>query len=270
VCSGKLPQARVHARGAPCHPDGAAPFARPPAADCFRSALDGVAVLLLLNLTGRSGRPLLFLVVLPVVLAFVLVRVRVSPRDSASRRAIRDGSPTAGHSAREVQALEEKTRTLYVVVQAIVAKQAAGAVLRHRPRTELARVMGVEAISVKLLSEDGRRSPVTRRAHASQIARRRTDRPSGQSRSTGAGSSVRCSSPGHSEREIPVERGPGRRGPQTRCCFVPLKAQFEVIGVLGAYSARTDQFEEKTIEFFRLRGGTSLATRHRHARAYEA
>jgi signal transduction histidine kinase len=51
--------------------------------------------------------------------------------------------------------------------------------------------------------------------------------------------------------------------------FVSLNAGFEVIGVLGAYSERTDQFEEDDIEFFRLAADV-VAIAIANARAYEA
>lgn len=171
-------------------------------------------------------------------------------------------------SLAEIEGLSEKSRTLYIVVQAIVAKQRLDQVL-HIAKTELARVMGVQAISVKLLSEDRRflrfaaahglpeslvkneidiwKSPLNRRVILGEmfVTGRFSEREKFQFGEDFAAIGL------HS------------------VLLVPLKAEFDVIGVLGAYSTRTDQFEEEDVEFFRL-AADLVAIAIANARAYEA
>ena len=172
------------------------------------------------------------------------------------------------HSVGEIEVLNEKARTLYIVIQAIVAKQRLDQVL-HIAKTELARVMGVQAISVKLLSEDRRflryaaahglpesllgneidiwKSPLNRRVILGEMF------------VTGHFSELE---------KFQLSEDLAAAGLNS-VLFVPLMAEFDVIGVLGAYSTRADQFEEEDVEFFRL-AADLVAIAIANARAYEA
>ena len=182
----------------------------------------------------------------------------------ALRRRVAD----LARSVSEVDELTERSRTLYVVIQAIVAKQRLDQVLSIAKK-ELARVMGVQAISVKLLSEDRRflryaaahglpesllqneidiwKSPLNRRVVMGEmfVTGRFSERDQFQLSEDLAAAGLNS------------------------VLFVPLNAEFEVIGVLGAYSTRTDQFEEEDVEFFRL-AADLVAIAIANARAYEA
>ncbi|MBI4863617.1 MAG: HAMP domain-containing histidine kinase [Candidatus Riflebacteria bacterium] len=168
----------------------------------------------------------------------------------------------------EAVELNEKLHTLYVVAQAIVSKQRLDQVL-DIAKIELARVMEVEAVSVKLVSDDGRylryaatyglpdtvvnevidlwKSPLNRRV------------VQGEMFVTGRVSEGEMFQFG----EDLVATG------LTSVLFVPLPAESKVIGVLGAYSRGADRFEEQDVQFFRL-AADLVGIAVWNARAYEA
>ena len=290
-------------------------------------ALDLLAAVVLIHLTGGAASPLVFLLVAQLILASILLPPRsalafaglaaagmalvavvehlgwVSPAPllfrgkaiappggpiytglyllafagsvlvsvfsaGAVMRVLRVRIADVVRSLTEIEELGEKSRTLYVVVQAIVAKQRLEQVL-HIAKTEIARVMGVPAVSVKLLSEDRRylrfaaahglpeslvkneidiwKSPLNRRVILGEmfVAGRLSESEKFQCGEDFAAMGFNS------------------------VLFVPLMAEFDVIGVLGAYSTRTDQFEEQDVEFFRL-AADLVAIAIANARAYEA
>lgn len=165
--------------------------------------------------------------------------------------------------------LNDRLATLYNVIQAIGSTQKFDVVLQTVVR-ELASVMEVKGISVKLLSEDGR---YLRYAAAHGL-------PESIFRS----------------RMVEVEKSPLNRrivegepfvtGQVTQremfqfgedlaaadlqsVLFVPLTVEERVIGILGAYCVRPDRFGAEEVEFFRLAAGL-VAIALENARAYEA
>ncbi len=167
-----------------------------------------------------------------------------------------------------VTALNEELNTLHTMTQAIVSKQHLEQVL-HIATAELAKAMDVQAISVKLLSQDGK---FLRYAAAHGLP------------------------PGFMDRVVELEKSPLNRrviegepfvtGRVTQrewfqfgedlsaarlqsVQFVPLIAEGRVIGILGAYSTRPEQFGSDEIVFFRQAAGL-VAIAIENARAYEA
>jgi len=168
-----------------------------------------------------------------------------------------------------VTILNDKLNTLYTMTQAIGSKQHLEQVLTI-VSSELARVMDVQAISVKLLSEDGRflqfaaghglpaeflknkvvevaKSPLNRRVIEGEpfVTGNVTQRESfqfGEDLEAAKLKSVQ---------------------------FVPLIVENRVIGILGAYSTWPEQFGPDELNFFRQAAGL-VAIAIENARAYEA
>jgi signal transduction histidine kinase len=168
-----------------------------------------------------------------------------------------------------VTKLNDKLNTLYTMTQAIGSAQRLEQVL-NIATSELARVMDVQAISVKLLSEDGKflqyaaahglpaeflknkvvevaKSPLNRRVIEGDpfVTGRVTQRESFQ-----FGEDLEAA------RVKSVQ-------------FVPLIVENRVIGILGAYSTRPEQFGPDELNFFRQAAGL-VAIAIENARAYEA
>ena len=168
-----------------------------------------------------------------------------------------------------VTTLNDKLNTLYTMTQAIGSKQHLKQVL-NIVSSELARVMDVQAISVKLLSEDGKflqfaaahglpseflkdkvievgKSPLNRRIIE------------GEPFVTG-----------HvTQREL-FQFGEDLEAARLQSVqFVPLTVETRVIGILGAYSNRPEQFGLDELNFFRQAAGL-VAIAIENARAYEA
>ena len=168
----------------------------------------------------------------------------------------------------DVTALNNKLHTLHTVTQAIVSKQHLEQVL-HVATSELSRAMEVQAISVKLISEDGKflrfaaahglpadlmnkvleleRSPLNRRVIEGEPfvtghVTRREWFQFGEDLSAAGIQSVQS---------------------------VPLIVENRVIGILGAYSSRPEQFGPDELNFFRQAAGL-VAIAIENARAYEA
>ena len=167
-----------------------------------------------------------------------------------------------------VTALNEELNTLHTMTQAIVSKQHLEQVL-HIATAELAKAMDVQAISVKLLSQDGK---FLRYAASHGLP------------------------PDFMDRVIELEKSPLNRrviegepfvtGRVTRrewfqfgedlsaarlqsVQFVPLIVEGRVIGILGAYSTRPEQFGPHELVFFRQAAGL-VAIAIENAQAYEA
>jgi len=167
-----------------------------------------------------------------------------------------------------VTALNERLNTLHTMTQAIVSKQHLEQMLRIAT-SELAKAMDVQAISVKLLTPDGKflrfaaahglppdlmdrvieleKSPLNRRVIEGEpfVTGRVTQRQwfqFGEDLSAARLQSVQ---------------------------FVPLIVEGRVIGILGAYSTRPEQFGSDELVFFRQAAGL-VAIAIENARAYEA
>ncbi|MEW6441983.1 MAG: ATP-binding protein [bacterium] len=165
--------------------------------------------------------------------------------------------------------LNDKLGTLYTMVQAIGSAQKFDLVLQTVVR-ELASVMEVKGISVKLLSENGR---VLRYAAAhglpesifknrvvevakSPLNRRIID---GEPFITGQ----------VTQKEM-FQFGEDLAAAQLQSVlFLPLTVEERVIGILGAYCVRPDRFGSEEVEFFRLAAGL-VAIALENAKAYES
>ncbi len=168
-----------------------------------------------------------------------------------------------------VTRLNNRLKTLYDVVQAIGSEQHLDQVLQIAT-SELAKVMDVQAISVKLLSGDGKflhyaaahglpneflknkvvevaRSPLNRRVIEGEpfVSGNVTQREIFQ-----FGEDLNVA---------------GIQSVQ----FVPLTVENRPIGILGAYSNRPERFGREELDFFRLAAGL-LAIAIENAQAYEA
>ena len=289
-------------------------------------ALDLLAALVLIHLTGGAASPLVFLLVAQLILAATLLPPRsalafaglaaagmvlvaiaehvgwvapapllfhgeaVAPPGApihtglyllafagsvlvsvlsagAAMRVLRARIADLVRSMADIEDFGEKSRTLYVVVQAIVAKQRLEQVL-HIAKTEIARVMGVPAVSVKLLSED-RRYLRFAAAHGLPEALVKNEIDIWKSPLNRRIILGEMFVTGHFSEHEKFQFGEdfAAAGLQS-VLLVPLKAEFDVIGVLGAYSTRPDQFEEEDVEFFRLAADV-VAIAIANARAYE-
>jgi signal transduction histidine kinase/uncharacterized membrane protein len=168
-----------------------------------------------------------------------------------------------------VTTLNDKLNTLYTMTQAIGSQQHLEQVLSI-VSSELARVMDVQAISIKLLSEDGKflqfaaayglpaeflknkvvevaKSPLNRRVIE------------GEPFVTG-----------HVTQRESFQFGEDLEAAQVQSVqFVPLIVENRVIGILGAYSTWPEQFGSDESNFFRQAAGL-VAIAIENARAYEA
>jgi signal transduction histidine kinase len=168
-----------------------------------------------------------------------------------------------------LNALNNKLRALYAMTEAILSTQRLEQVL-DIVTAELAHVMDVQAISVKLLDKDARmlhyaaayglpaeflthkvvdveKSPLNRRIIQ------------GEPFVTGQVSQPEM-----------FQFGEDLAAARIRSVlFVPLAAEEKVLGILGAYCRKPDRFTSDDVEFFRLAAGL-VALALENARAYEA
>ena len=168
-----------------------------------------------------------------------------------------------------VTELNEKLNTLYNVIQAIGSTQKFKQVLQAVTR-ELASVMEVQGISIKLLSEDGKflRYAAAHglpesifRNRVVEVAKSPLNRRiiEGEPFITGQ----------VTQREM-FQFGEDLAAAHLQSVlFVPLTVEERVTGILGAYCLRPDRFGSEEVEFFRLAAGL-VAIALENARAYEA
>ncbi len=168
-----------------------------------------------------------------------------------------------------VTELNNKLNTLYTTTQAIGSKQHLEEVFRI-VCSELARVMGVQAISVKLLSENGKflefaaahGLPADILKHkVVEVAKSPLNRRviEGEPFVTG-----------HVTHRESFQFGEDLEAAHLQSIqFVPLIVEGRVIGILGAYSTRAEQFGPDDLNFFRQAAGL-VAIAIENARAYEA
>jgi len=165
--------------------------------------------------------------------------------------------------------LNERLQTLYDVVQAVGSEQHLNQVLQVAT-SELAKVMDVQAISVKLLSEDGKFLHYAA-AHGLptdfvtdkvvEVARSPLNRRIIEGEPFVSGSVT--------QREV-FQFGEDLYGAGIKSVqFVPMIVKKRTIGILGAYSSRPERFGREELDFFRLAAGL-LAIAITNAQAYEA
>ncbi len=167
-----------------------------------------------------------------------------------------------------ISALINKLNTLYTMIQAIGNVRNLEKLL-NLACSELARVMEVEAISVKLLSGDGKRlnyaaahglPPVFIKTKVVDIYR------SPLNRRILEGESFITSEVTPSEM---FQFGEDLAACKLRSVlFVPLRVEEKVIGILGAYCARPGRFGKEEVEFFCLAAGL-VAIALENVRYYE-
>ena len=168
-----------------------------------------------------------------------------------------------------VTTLNEKLNALYTMTQAIGSTQHLKQVLSI-VSSELARVMDVQAISVKLLSEDGRFLQFAA-AHGlpSEFLKDRVIEveKSLLNRRVIEGEPFVT---GHVTQLESFQFGEDLKTAQLQSVqLVPLTVENRVIGILGAYSTRPEQFGPDELNFFRQAAGL-VAIAIDNARAYEA
>ena len=168
-----------------------------------------------------------------------------------------------------VTTLNNKLNTLYTMTQAIGSKQHLEQVFSIAC-SELARAMDVQAISVKLLTEDGKflefaaahgLSPEYLKNKVVEVSRSPLNRRviEGEPFVTGHATQKDC-----------FQFGEDLEAAQLQSVqFVPLICESRVIGILGAYSTRPEQFGLEELTFFRQAAGL-VAIAIENARAYEA
>jgi signal transduction histidine kinase/uncharacterized membrane protein len=167
-----------------------------------------------------------------------------------------------------VTRLNDRLKTLYDVVQAIGSRQRLDQVLQIAT-SELAKVMDVQAISVKLLSEDGKflryaaahGLPEFLKNKIVEAAKSPLNRRVIEGEPFVSGSVT--------QREI-FQFGEDLNVAGIQSVqFVPLTVEDRPIGILGAYSNRPERFGREELDFFRLAAGL-LAIAIENAQAYEA
>ena len=168
-----------------------------------------------------------------------------------------------------VTTLNDKLNTLYTMTQAIGSKQHLEQVL-NIVCSELARVMEVQAISVKLLSEDGR---FLRFAAAHGLPEGILKHKEVEVAKSPLNRRVIEGEPfvsGHVTEPESFQFGEDLETAQLQSVqFVPLIVEDRVIGILGAYSTRPEQFGLDELTFFRQAAGL-VAIAIENALAYEA
>jgi len=168
-----------------------------------------------------------------------------------------------------VTTLNNKLNTLYTMTQAIGSKQHLEEVFSIAC-SELARAMGVQAISVKLLSEDGKFLQFAS-AHGlpGEILKHKVVEvaKSPLNRRVIEGEPFVT---GHVTQGESFQFGEDLEAARLNSVqFVPLIAENRVIGILGAYSSHPEQFGPEDLNFFRQAAGL-VAIAIENARAYEA
>jgi len=165
--------------------------------------------------------------------------------------------------------LNNKLNSLYVMTQAVLStrrlEQVLGTVV-----TELAKVMNVRGISVKLLSENGKQ---LRYAAAHGLPPELT---SGKIVDVEKSPLNRCIIEGEpfvtgrlTQREM-FQFGEDLAAADLQSVlFVPLRVENRVTGILGAYCKLADRFHDEEVEFFQQAAGL-VAIALENARSYEA
>jgi 2-iminoacetate synthase len=168
----------------------------------------------------------------------------------------------------ELTSVNNKLKSLYVVTQAIVSNQHLDQVL-NIAASELAAVMNVQGLSVKLLSEDDKflqyavvygLPPELTKDKVIEVAKSPLNRKVIEGEPFVAG---------HVTRQEMFQFGEDLLAAKMQSVlFVPLIVEERVTGILGAYSKRPEEFGTDEVDFFRLAAGL-LAIALENARYYE-
>ncbi|RJP66495.1 MAG: sensor histidine kinase [Candidatus Abyssobacteria bacterium SURF_17] len=165
--------------------------------------------------------------------------------------------------------LNNKLNSLYVVTQAILSSQHLDQTL-NIVTTELARVMNVVGVSVKLLSEDGKqlRYAAAHGLPEQLIKEKVVDiAKSPLNRRIIEGESYIT---GHVTQREMFQFGEDLAAAHIQSVlFVPLKVEDKVNGILGAYCKLPDRFKDDEVNFFLLAAGL-VAIAIENTRAYES
>jgi signal transduction histidine kinase len=168
-----------------------------------------------------------------------------------------------------VTTLNDKLNTLYTMTQAIGSKQHLDQVLAI-VSWELARVMDVQAISIKLLSEDGK---FLQFAGAHGLPAEFLKNKVVEVAKSPLNRRVIEGEPfvtGHVTQRESFQFGEDLESAKLQSVqFVPLMVENRVIGILGAYSTWPEQFGPDELNFFRQAAGL-VAIAIENARVYEA
>jgi signal transduction histidine kinase len=168
-----------------------------------------------------------------------------------------------------VTVLNNKLNTLYAMTQAVGSKQRLEEVFSIAC-SELARAMEVQAISVKLLSEDGN---FLKFASAYGLPEDILKHKVVEVAKSPLNRRVIEGEPfvtGHVTHGESFQFGEDLEAAHLNSVqFVPLVVENRVIGILGAYSARPEQFGPEDLNFLRQAAGL-VAIAIENARAYEA
>lgn len=220
------------------------------------------------RLLGEASAPLALHDTL-VAFGFFLAAITITTLTTTSivRMLRRRISDLAELSARVVT-LNERLRALYVLTQAIASRQRLDDVFQAVTQ-ELVKVLEVEAVSIKMLSDDGAQ---LRYAAAEGLPSSWTGRVIEVAKSS-LHQELIMGEPYVTARIDETERFQyatelTAAGVRSVLC-VPLSAEDRIIGVLGAYSGRPDRFGANDVEFLLL-ASELVSIALENARAYEA
>jgi signal transduction histidine kinase len=255
----------------------------------YQVSLDYASMFLLIHFTGGAASPFIFFFIFHIIFASMLLPPRsaygfatlaaelgfftasvfiTAYSTTSIMRELRRRILDLAELSESISALINKLNTLYTMIQAIGNVRNLEKLL-NLACSELARVMEVEAISVKLLSGDGKRlnyaaahglPPVFIKTKVVDIYR------SPLNRRILEGESFITSEVTPSEM---FQFGEDLAACKLRSVlFVPLRVEEKVIGILGAYCARPGRFGKEEVEFFCLAAGL-VAIALENVRYYE-
>ena len=216
-----------------------------------------------LDLAERPGHTLATLIFFA---ASVLVTAALS---TAIMRRLRERVANLARTTREVAELNEKLNSLYAMLRAVGSENRLDSVLRI-VTSELAGVMAVPVVTVKLLSQDRERLRYAA-AHGLpsdftsqklvEVARSPLNRRIIEGETLVFGEVTE-------DQTFQLQDDLLRFGIRS-VVFVPLTLQDRVIGILGAYSREREHFSADDTSFFRL-AAELVAIAIENARAYES
>ncbi|GAB4346399.1 MAG: hypothetical protein Kow0099_27550 [Candidatus Abyssubacteria bacterium] len=165
--------------------------------------------------------------------------------------------------------LNNRLHSLYMVTQAILSTRRLDHVL-NMVVSELAQVMNVQGISIKLLSDDGKQ---LRYAAAHGLPDDLTTRKTIDVDKSPLNRRIIEGEPfvtGHITQGEMFQFGEDLAAAELRSVlFVPLRGENRVIGIMGAYCKLANRFLDEEVAFFRQAAGL-VAIALENARAYEA
>ena len=215
------------------------------------------------NLTVRSGH-------VTVLLVFFAASVfAAAALTTAIMRRLRQGVRNLTEVSGEVAALNEKLNSLYTMLCTIGSERRLGRTL-DMVTSELAKVLGVSGVAVKLLSEDGNTLRFAA-AHGLpsgfseektvEVAKSRLNRRVIEGETIVFGQVAR-------DQQFQLQDDLLAAGIRS-VVFTPLELEDRVIGILGAYCLKPERFCSGDTAFLRL-AAELVAVAIENARAYEA